>query len=154
MDCYLVQHGEATPEQDDPARPLTDRGRREVERVAEAAKRSGVEIAEIVHSGKLRAQQTAELLAAALSPVDGLRAVAGLAPMDDPAAAGALLDRAAAPAMLVGHLPHLSRLTSLLLVGDPAREVVSFRMGAVVCVTNEQGRWWVKWILTPELVTL
>src|SRR3989442_4166078 len=69
MDCYLVQHGEATPEQDDPARPLTDRGRREVEPVAEAAKRSGVGIAEIVHSGKIRAPQTAELLAAARSPV-------------------------------------------------------------------------------------
>src|SRR3989442_468298 len=86
--------------------------------------------------------------------VDALRGVAGLAPMHDPAAARALLDRAAAPAMLVGHLPHLSRLTSLLLVGDPAREIVSFRMGAIVCVANEQGRWWVKWILTPELVTL
>ena len=23
MDCYLVQHGEATPEREDPARPLT-----------------------------------------------------------------------------------------------------------------------------------
>jgi phosphohistidine phosphatase len=152
MDCYLVQHGEATPEREDPARPLTLRGRREVERVAQAAKRSGVEIAEIVHSGKLRAQQTAELLAAALSPVEGLRAVAGLAPMDDPAAARELLDQAAAPRMLVGHLPHLSRLTSLLLVGDPAREVVSFRMGAIVSLSREEAGWRLKWILTPELV--
>src|SRR2546428_4370090 len=65
MDCYLVQHGEAKPEREDPARPLTDRGRREVERVAEGAQRSGVEIAEVVHSGELRAQQTAELAAGA-----------------------------------------------------------------------------------------
>src|SRR5437899_75323 len=99
MECYLVQHGEAKPEQEDPARPLTDRGRREVERVARAARRSGVGVAEILHSGKLRAQQTAELLAAALSPVGGVRAVAGLAPTDDPAAARAVLDQAAAPAM-------------------------------------------------------
>src|SRR3989454_7116617 len=50
MDCYLVQHGEAKPEQEDPARPLTDRGRRDVERVAHAAGRSGVSVAEIVRS--------------------------------------------------------------------------------------------------------
>ena len=152
MDCYLVQHGEAKPEQEDPARPLSDRGRRDVERVAHAAGRSGVGVAEIVHSGKLRAQQTADLLAAALSPVGGVRAVAGLAPLDDPAAARELLDQAAAPRMIVGHLPHLSRLTSLLLVGDPTREIVSFRMGAIVCLTREEEGWHLKWILTPDFV--
>ena len=152
MECYLVQHGEAKPEQEDPARPLTDRGRGEVERVAQAARRSGVGVAEILHSGKLRAQQTAELLAAALSPVGGVRAVAGLAPLDDPAAARELLDQAAAPRMIVGHLPHLSRLTSLLLVGDPTREIVSFRMGAIVCLTREEEGWRLKWILTPDFV--
>ena len=120
--------------------------------MAQAAQRSEFAVAEIFHSGKLRAQQTADLLAAALSPVGGVRAVAGLAPLDDPAAARELLDQAAAPRMLVGHLPHLSRLTSLLLVGDPTREIVSFRMGAIVCLTREEERWRLKWILTPELV--
>ena len=152
MDCYLVQHGEATPEREDPARPLTDRGRREVERVAQAAQRSEVAVAAIVHSGKLRAQQTADLLAATLAPVGGVRAVAGLAPLDGPAAARELLDQAAAPTMLVGHLPHLSRLTSLLVVGDPSREIVCFRMGAIVCLTREEERWRIKWILTPDFV--
>src|SRR2546422_960147 len=132
--------------------PLAARGRREVERVAQAAQRSEVAVAEIVHSGKLRAQQTADLLAAALSPVGGVRAVAGVAPLDDPAAARELLDQAAAPRMIVGHLPHLSRLTSLLLVGDPTREIVSFRMGAIVCLTREEERWCLKWILTPDFV--
>src|SRR3989475_4039548 len=60
MDCYLVQHGEAKPEQEDPARPLSDRGRREVERVAQAAQRSEVAVAAIFHSGKLRAQRSEE----------------------------------------------------------------------------------------------
>src|SRR5207244_10877639 len=149
---YLVQPGEAKPEQEAPARPLTDRGRREVARVAQAAQRSEVAVAEIVHSGKLRAQQTADLLAAALSPVGGVRAVAGLAPLDDPAAARELLDQAAAPRMIVGHLPHLSRLTSLLLVGDPTRAIVSFRMGAIVCLTWEQESWRLTWRPPPQRV--
>jgi len=75
----------------------------------------------------------------------------GLSPMDDPAEAQAMLEAAQETLMLVGHLPHLSRLASALLVGDPGREVIQFRMGAIVCLSRIEGSWVVKWILTPEL---
>ena len=151
MELYLVQHGEAKAEQEDPARPLTDRGRQEVQRVARAAARIGLEIAEIAHSGKLRAQETAEILAAQLQPARGLSHRTGLAPMDDPATARQAVEQAAEPIMLVGHLPHLGRLASLLLVGDPSKDVIAFRMGAILCLGREHGQWRLKWILTPEL---
>jgi phosphohistidine phosphatase len=53
----------------------------------------------------------------------------------------------------VGHLPFLSRLASLLLVGDPERTLVRFRMGGIVCLTGgpSTGGWIVAWMLTPEL---
>jgi phosphohistidine phosphatase len=54
--------------------------------------------------------------------------------------------------MLVGHLPHLSRLAALLLAGDPERETVAFRNAGVVCLEGQGGRFAVRWILTPELV--
>jgi phosphohistidine phosphatase len=54
--------------------------------------------------------------------------------------------------VLVGHLPHLSRLASLLLVDDPGREIVAFRMGGIVCCGHGEGRWRLKWMLTPELI--
>ena len=47
---YLIQHGEAKREEEDHLRPLTDRGREEVEGVASV----GVSVDEVVHSGKLR----------------------------------------------------------------------------------------------------
>lgn len=75
----------------------------------------------------------------------------GLSPMDDPAEAKAVLETAQEPLMLVGHLPHLSRLASALLVGDPGKEIIRFRMGAIVCLSKTEGGWVVKWILTPEL---
>jgi phosphohistidine phosphatase len=57
-----------------------------------------------------------------------------------------------APVILVGHLPHLSRLTGLLVAGDPKREIVSFRMGALIALTRaENGPWQIRWILPPEL---
>jgi phosphohistidine phosphatase len=34
MDLYLMQHGQATTETEDPERPLTDAGRAAVQRVA------------------------------------------------------------------------------------------------------------------------
>lgn len=152
MDLYLVQHGEAKPEAEAPERPLTERGRLEVQRVARAAVRAGLGVGHIAHSGKLRARQTAEILGAELRPSGGVSELAGLAPMDDPAIVRRALADMPGPTMLVGHLPHLRRLTSLLVVEDPAREIVAFRMGAIVCLSNDGGRWRLKWILTPDLV--
>jgi phosphohistidine phosphatase len=149
---YLVQHGEATKETEDPARPLTEHGRQEVVRVAHALARLRLGVSVIAHSGKLRARQTAELLAAALQPTPSLVERAGLAPNDDPAEAARLVLQSSAPILLVGHLPHLSQFASLLLVGDPAREVIAFRPGGVVCLSQENGRWRLSWALTPNLV--
>jgi phosphohistidine phosphatase len=150
MDLYLMQHGEARPEQEDPSRPLTERGRREVERVARAAARLGLRIPAIRHSGKLRAEQTAEILAESLDPRPDLAPLAGLAPQDDPAPSARVVAEAKTPLLLIGHLPHLSRLVSLLVVGDPTRGLVSFRMGGLVCLAKESEGWRVRFILTPE----
>ena len=56
---YLVQHGQAEPKDKDPERPLTAEGRQTVERVAAWAVRAGIEMGQVRHSGKLRAEQTA-----------------------------------------------------------------------------------------------
>jgi len=153
MELFLVQHGEAKPEQEDAARPLSDRGREEVTRVAGAAARLGIEVSAVYHSGKLRAQQTAELLAARMTPESSPKQVQGLAPMDDPNVARDMLPHLGKGTMLVGHLPHLSRLVSSLVVGDPGREVVAFRNGGIVClVQSDDGSWRVRWVLTPEMV--
>src|SRR5262245_23731251 len=83
MNLYLVQHGAAKSEADDPARPLTEDGRRAVERLAEFLAARGVRIDRVEHSDKLRARQSAEILAARLAPFRGPLEVAGLAPNDD-----------------------------------------------------------------------
>jgi hypothetical protein len=68
MRLYLVQHGDALPEQVDPERPLSAKGRRDVEAVARVLASAGARAVRVAHSGKLRAQQTAEVLTAALAP--------------------------------------------------------------------------------------
>jgi phosphohistidine phosphatase len=153
VQVYLVQHGEAKPETEDPARPLTDRGREEVRRVARHAAALRLQVAEIRHSGKLRARQTAEIFAAALVPSHGVQEMDGLAPADAPGKARGEIESAREPVMLVGHLPHLRHLASLLLVGDPDREIIRFRNGAIVCLVKSEGGWLLQWILTPELAS-
>ncbi len=151
MNLYLVQHGEAKPEAEDPARPLSERGREEVERVARHAASLHLRVAEIRHSDKLRARQTAEIFARHLFPSPVIREVDGMAPEDALGKAMAAIQAAAGPLMLVGHLPHLRRLASSLLVGDADKEVVRFRNGAIVCLVQVGEGWLLQWILTPEL---
>jgi len=153
MQLYLVQHGAAKSEAEDPQRGLTEGGRRTVERMAEFLAPLGLALERIEHSDKLRARQTAEILAAGLRPVEGTKQIAGIAPNDDVEPARARLETESENVMLVGHLPHLSRLVARL-VGLPAdREVVRFQMGGVVRLDrDETGQWTVRWALIPELL--
>ena len=55
--------------------------------------------------------------------------------------------------VVVGHLPFMARLVSLLLSGDAARELVRYQPGSVVCLErNEAGVWGINWMLRPELL--
>jgi phosphohistidine phosphatase len=153
MELYLVQHGPAKSETEDPERPLTDEGRRLVEHVAAFLAPLRLRIERIEHSGKQRARQTAELLAQALHPPAGISEVTGLAPNDDVGMMMARLAGETANLMLVGHLPHLSRLVSRLL-GLPAdRPAVQFQMGGVVRADrSDAGEWVIRWMLIPDLL--
>jgi phosphohistidine phosphatase len=87
-----------------------------------------------------------------LSPPRGVKEEKGLGPLDDPHDAQRLIHGVEKPLMIVGHLPHLSRLASLLLLGTPDREVIKFSMGGVVCLGQGDGSWLVEWALIPKLI--
>jgi phosphohistidine phosphatase len=142
MRIYLVRHGDAKPETDDRARPLSDRGRREIEQLARTAADRGVQATEIRHSGLLRARQTAEILAGSLRPRGGVRETLGLAPNDDPDIAQAECESAWEPIVLVGHLPHLGRLNGRLTGNRAAAEL---KTGSMVCLARTDRAWEVEW---------
>lgn len=146
----MVRHGDARPEYEDPKRPLSDRGRREVEEVAQALAGKEVRASKVFHSGKLRAKQTAEILAQALSLQADVREVRGLSPEDDPLLIKAELEVSGEPLIIVGHLPHLDRLASILIAGDPEKHIVEFPPAGVACLVREEGGWKLKWTLAPQ----
>jgi phosphohistidine phosphatase len=139
---YLVRHGEATPGADDAVRPLTDRGRQVIERVGREAAARGVEVAEIRHSGLLRARQTAEILATHLRPRGGVRATTGLAPEDDPDVAQADYGEGREPVLLVGHLPHLARLEARL---TGRQTELSLQPGTMLALSRSTDGWELTW---------
>ena len=153
MELYLVQHGMARSEAEDPSRGLSADGQRDVERMAKFLAPLRLVLDRIEHSDKLRARQTAEILAAHLCPAVGAQQVAGLAPTDDVEPVCARLQQDSKNVMLVGHLPHLSRLVSRLLGLDSNHVVVRFQMGGVVRLDrDETGQWTVRWVLPPEVL--
>src|SRR5215467_26641 len=129
MQLYLVQHGAAKSESEDPERSLTEEGRKVVERMADHLGLLGLSVDRIEHSEKLRARQTAEILAARLRPSEGTVEIAGLAPNDDVEPMRQRLQTESKNLMLVGHLPYLSRLVARLFRMEKDRVLVEFRMG-------------------------
>lgn len=147
----LVRHGEAVPRADDPQRPLTPRGRAETERVARRLTRLGIAIRGIRHSGKRRAEETAVILAAACEPRLPVERWEGLGPDDPVAPIARRLEREASSVLLVGHLPHLARLASLLLCGSAEAEVVVLPPSGAAVLVRREGGWSLVALLPPEL---
>lgn len=154
MKLYLVQHAEAKSKVEDSSRPLSENGLRIIRKVAKhAGKHLRIQVAEIVHSGKLRAKQTAEVLAEHLKPTNGLMASKDLEPLADPRIWKNRLAETAKDVMLVGHLPHLSKLSSLLLAGNENKEIIKFKMGGIICLErDESSRWTTRWMITPDII--
>jgi phosphohistidine phosphatase len=153
MRLDLVQHGEAKPEAEDPKRSLTVRGEEEVKKVSLRADNLSVSPAKVLHSGKLRAKQTAEIMAKGLkSPPRNVEAVQGLNPNDDVKPWAEKIRNEKEDMMIVGHLPFLEKLASYLLSGNENLRLVLFRYGAVVCLEQKEDKGWaIRWILTPEM---
>jgi phosphohistidine phosphatase len=155
MRLYLVQHGDAVPERLDPERPLSAAGRREVEAVARLLAGAGARVAHVVHSGKLRAQQTAELLAPAVAPGTVPQVMAGLSPNDPVEPTVRTVAGWAADAMLVGHLPFMAKLVARLVAGDEGKPIAAFVPGTVVGLEREDANHWtIVWMVRPALAAL
>ena len=152
MDVFLVSHGESRPENEDPAKSLSDRGRSDVSLVAGHLSSMGLKPSKIYHSDKLRSKQTAEILYDVVKPKHGIEEVKGIAPVDDLNIAEALISGANESIMIVGHLPHLGNLLSKLIIGDREEKLLKFDPGTVVCITSNDGSWIIAWSLNAAVI--
>jgi phosphohistidine phosphatase len=141
VNLFLIRHAEALPRAEngvpDEERPLTDKGRAQARRVAEALHKQGIQLDVLVTSPLVRAQQTAEELA------PGVR---------HKKLARWLLGAGEENVALVGHEPDLSDFIGWLIGSKRARIVL--RKGSVAAVTCEsdpvKGGATLAWLVTQR----
>ena len=152
MALFLVQHGKSLSKDKDPEQGLSEEGISEVKQIAKVAKGYGVHVSRVIHSGKKRARQTADIFASSLKPEDGVQESSGLSPLDDVSAFAGKID-SEDNIMLVGHLPFMERLTSYLITGSIDKPVFKFQNGGIVCMdTDPDSRsWLIRWALMPKI---
>ncbi|MHC4071416.1 MAG: phosphohistidine phosphatase SixA [Planctomycetota bacterium] len=148
MKVYLVRHGDAVSSEVDPQRPLSEQGWADILKIASFIRPLEISVEHIWHSGKSRAAQTAEILAGAVDVERGCSARDGLAPNDD---VSTIADDE--NLMIVGHLPFVGCLSSLLTAGKETADVVAFDAGAIACLNRrDPGQWHIEWMLPPKLL--
>ncbi len=141
---YLVHHGEAVESDVNAQRPLSHKGQKRVEHLADLTAAKKVRPEAIWHSGKLRTRQTAEAFWRACNPLSELSMVRGLQPTDP---AEWILDRVDADTrsiLLVGHKPNLDWMLSLIL-NIPS----TFPPHGIVGLRRAPAKWFELWRLSP-----
>ena len=121
MQIYLMQHGQAVPESENPEQPLSREGVAQIQSSATAMKRLGIALDLIVCSPKKRSRQTAALIAEGVNyPYSDIVESETVKPTASAIDAVSFLRQShdCTTVLIAGHLPSLVNLASLLLGGD------------------------------------
>ena len=152
MAFYIFQHGLSLPKDQDPEKGLALQGMEDVQRIAGVARNYGVVVEHILHSGKKRARQTAELIGEVLQPARGIKEISGIKPLDDVVEFAPQVDFKT-NTMVVGHLPFLERLTSFLITGQQEPILFKLQNSGILCldwIENSETPA-IKWALMPRM---
>ncbi len=148
ISVYFVQHGAALAKDIDEKRPLSDAGADETRQVASQLRDHGVAIQKIVHSGKLRALQTA-LIFSEILDVDNVSELTGMKPNDAPQELIKQITEDSV--MYIGHLPNIQNVVSSLITSDINNTILKFQNSAVACIEIHKDENYIKWFIPPNL---
>ncbi len=158
MELYLMQHGKALPESEDPVRPLSPEGREEIKRSAKAIAKMGLGFDLILCSTKTRAKETAEIVAEETGyPLEKIKEYAEFKPLGPPEEAIKILKEysEAKRVFIAGHLPSLAEIASFLLGGEK-KVKVHFEFGGLCRIDTDltPGEGEIIYLLLPEQLAL
>jgi len=158
MKLYFLRHGIAVEAEDwkgsDAERPLTDKGRKQLEREGKALVELDLEIEAILTSPLSRAKETAEIIAAALNMRDKVEENDRLADSFSAMALGEILKSYSKVKnlMLVGHEPSMSQVIGEIIGGGK----IDLKKGGLACVEVPEPplrKGELKWLLPPKVLT-
>ena len=142
MRLYIVQHGDAVPKDADPDRPLSDQGQADIQRLKEWLGRHDTRVGRILHSGKTRARQTAEILGSLLEHGGSIDEQEGLAPNDSPGDFIEQMKNAEQDILVASHMPFVARTVSQALTGTPDSKPVDFSPGSIAGIERREDDTW------------
>ena len=162
MKLYLIRHSNAvepgTPDyEDDSQRPLTEKGRDKMRKIASALDQLGVQPDLILSSPFVRAMQTAEILAKVMKYKKEIAYSDSLMPLGNAdTLIGEINEKYQADELiLVGHEPSLSTLVGVL-TGAGAEIAINFKNGGVCCLSVDdlhvERKAMLDWFLTPKIL--
>jgi phosphohistidine phosphatase len=152
MKLYILRHGESLESTINPNRPLSVRGRNTIENLSKFLGTSNLSVSRILHSGILRAKETAEIVAKHIHCNTLPKAYPEIKPLDDPYEIILNIETLLSDTLIVSHLPFVDRLLTTLLILDESRPMVSFEPGTLVCLERVKEKIWsICFILTPFL---
>lgn len=140
MEVYLVRHGAAHTKEDDPERHLNKDGLGQCHLSGRALRRLDTMFDLVISSPKVRARQTAEIIADEVGyPKDEIKVTETLEPMASPKDTTSYLNNFTKKKniMLAGHLPLLGNLASELL-RESTQISLYFEAGAVCKIDVDQ----------------
>lgn len=154
MRLYLVRHGKAEFGPEEADRKLSARGVADVQAMAQYLAAQEIRVQRVVHSGLVRARETAEILAAHLAPDLPLEQVVGLAPWGDVEKFSKIVEKWHVDTLVCGHEPFLGLAASALLCGDEHANLVMVKTGTVMALEPSPygPKWQLRWMLTPRIV--
>ncbi len=153
MTLHLIRHAHAVDAEENPLRPLSDRGRAQVAQLVAFFRANGrLRPAACWHSPLVRSRETATLLATGLGFAGPLLEVPGLEPEDDPRIIAGRVTRAADGLVIIGHEPQLSALATLLVRGSAEPPIFALKKAAGLALECDEGAWQVRWLIGPELL--
>jgi len=150
MKVYIVQHGLSMSEEMDPEKALSPEGKKQSRHVAEFLREKTIRVDAIWHSPKKRAAQTAHILAEILDCPD-TQERKDLNPLDPVGNIPGEIESLDKNLMIVGHLPFLEKLASVLLSGTENNQFISIRNSGVICL-EYTDTWKLLWTVVPELL--
>jgi phosphohistidine phosphatase len=150
MKLYLIQHGISWSEEKDPEKSLSPEGKEETQRTAEFLKTKNIEVDAVWHSPKLRAAQTAQIIVSSIICLE-IQQRDDLNPLDPVKNLPQEIKSLNKNLMIIGHLPFLQKLASLLLSGSETNQFISFKNSGVICLEYIDN-WKIAWMIIPVLL--
>lgn len=152
MKLYILRHGESLESTINPNRPLSVQGRNTIENLSKFLSASNLSVSCILHSGVLRAKETAEIVAKHIHCNALPKAYPGIKSLDDPYEIILNIETLLSDTLIVSHLPFVDRLLTTLLMLSESRAMIPFEPGTLVCLERASEKIWnICFILPPFL---